>query len=120
MGIGESASETSLQASVEQLAAFYTGTLPCSDCNGITTVLTLNADEKRTFTLEEEHKGKKNKKVESTGTWAVAGDIVTLNLESGNHTYQVTEDGLISLNTDGTKRDSTSAKRYLLKKVMGE
>ena len=46
MGIGESASETSLQASVEQLAAFYTGTLPCSDCNGITTVLTLNADEK--------------------------------------------------------------------------
>ena len=120
MGIGEPALETSSQAMVEQLAAFYTGTLLCSDCNGITTVLTLNADENRTFTLEEEYKGKKNKKVESTGTWEVAGDIVTLSLESGNYAYQVTDDGLIGLNTDGTKRDSISAKRYLLKKVMGE
>lgn len=120
MGIGEPASETSSQALVEQLAAFYTGTLPCSDCDGIVTLITLNADEKRTFTLEEEYKGKKNKKVESKGTWAVAGEIVTLNLESGNFKYQVTEDGLISLNTDGTKRDSKSAERYLLKKVMGE
>jgi len=120
MGISDPASEIPSQAMAEKLAAFYTGTLPCSDCDRITTVLTLNADEKRTFTLEEEYKGKKNKKVESKGTWAVAGDVVTLNLESGNYKYQVTEDGLISLNADGTKRDSKSAERYLLKKIMGE
>ncbi|MBK7870374.1 MAG: copper resistance protein NlpE N-terminal domain-containing protein [Saprospiraceae bacterium] len=120
MGIGDPASATSSQALVEKLAAFYTGTLPCSDCDGITTVLTLNADEKRTFTLEEEYKGKKNNKVESKGTWTVAGDMVILNLEAGISKYQITEDGLISLNADGTKRDSKSAERYLLKKVMGE
>lgn len=120
MGIGEPVAEIPSQAIAEKFAAFYTGTLPCPDCDGITTVLTLNADEKRTFTLEEEYVGKKNKTAESKGTWTVAGDIVTLNLESGISKFQVTEEGLISLNADGTKRDSKSANKYLLKKVMGE
>lgn len=120
MGISEAQSATSPQTIMEQLAAFYTGTLPCSDCEAIETLLTLNADEKRTFSLEEEYKGKKNKKVESNGTWTVAGDIVTLNLKSGDQKYQITEEGLVLLNLDGTKRDSKSAKKYLLKKVMGE
>ena len=120
MGIGEPAAEIPSQAMAEKLAAFYTGTLPCSDCDGISIVLTLNADEKRTLTLEEEYLGKKNKTVESKGTWAIAGDIVTLNLESGVSKFQVTEEGLISLNADGTKRDPKSGKQYLLKKIMGE
>lgn len=120
MGISEAQSATSPQTMVEQLAAFYTGTLPCSDCEAIETLLTLNADEKRTFSLEEEYKGKKNKKVESNGTWTVAGDIVTLILKSGDRKYQITEEGLVLLNVDGTKRDSKAAKKYLLKKVMGE
>jgi len=120
MGIGESDAEAAAQAMVENLAAFYTGTLPCPDCDEIVTSLTLNADETRTFTLEEEYKGKKNKKVESNGTWTVAGDMVTLNHKSGMHKYQVTDDGLISLNANGTKRDSKSSEKYLLKRVMGE
>lgn len=108
------------QALVEELAAFYTGTMPCPDCDEIVTMLTLNADETRTFTLEEEYKGKESKKVESTGTWTVTGDVVTLNQESGIHKYQVTGEGLVSLNADGSKRDSASAKNYLLKRVLGE
>lgn len=108
------------QALAEQMAAFYTGSLPCSDCDGIETILTLNADEKRTFALEEQHKGKENKTVEKKGTWSVNGDMVTLNAESGLMKYQLTEEGLVSLNADGTKRDSVSAKQYLLRKVLGE
>lgn len=108
------------QAMVEQLAAFYTGTMPCPDCDGIETILTLNADEKRTFTLEEHYKGNKNKTVESTGTWTVTGDVVTLNQQSGATQYQITSEGLISLNPDGSRRDPASANRYLLKKVQGE
>ncbi|MCU0346288.1 MAG: copper resistance protein NlpE N-terminal domain-containing protein [Saprospiraceae bacterium] len=104
------------QSAVEQLAAFYTGTLPCKDCDGIATVLTLNADEKRTYTLEEEYKGKKPKTVESNGTWTVEGDMVTLTGKSGSSKYQVTAEGLIGLNADGSKRDS----KYLLKKTQGE
>lgn len=105
---------------VNQLAAFYSGNTPCPDCEGITTLLTLNADEKRTFSLEEQYKGKNSKTVESKGTWTVADDIVTLNGDSGTRKYQLTEDGLVSLNADGSKRDAKSAKKYLLKKVMGE
>jgi uncharacterized lipoprotein NlpE involved in copper resistance len=108
------------QAMLEQLAAFYTGTMPCPDCDGIETILTLNADEKRTFTLEEHYKGKENKTVESTGTWTVTGDVVTLNQESGATQYLITGEGLISLNPDGSKRDTASANKYLLKKVQGE
>ncbi len=111
---------TPVQDLVNQLAAFYTGTTPCMDCDGITTLLTLNADEKRTFSLEEQYKGKKSKTVESKGTWAFADGIVTLNGDSGSRKYQMVEDGLVSLNADGSKRDAKSAKKYLLKKVMGE
>ncbi|MBK9457992.1 MAG: copper resistance protein NlpE N-terminal domain-containing protein [Sphingobacteriales bacterium] len=120
MGINSPASATSEQTLVEQLAAFYTGSMPCPNCDAIETLLTLNADEKRTFTLEEEYKGKNNKKVESNGTWTVAGDVVTLNQKSGTSKYQITNDGLVSLNADGSKRDAKSAPKYLLKKVMGE
>jgi len=120
MGISEPASGASEQALVEQLAAFYTGTMPCSDCDGIETMLTLNADEKRTFTLEEQYKGKRKDKVESNGTWTIVGDIVILNRKSGIHKYQVTDDGLVSLNAEGSEIDSKSTKKYLLKKVLGE
>ena len=120
MGIDSPDSATAEQTLVEQLAAFYTGTMPCPNCDAIETLLTLNADEKRTFTLEEEYKGKNNKKVESNGTWTVAGDVVTLNQKSGTSKYQITNDGLVSLNADGSKRDAKSAQKYLLKKVMGE
>ena len=117
--VGENTS-TPEQDLVNQLAAFYTGTTPCADCESIVTLLTLNADEKRTFSLEEQYKGKKGETVESKGTWAVADDIVTLNGESGSSKYQIVKDGLVSLKADESKRDATSAKKYLLKKVMGE
>lgn len=119
MGIESPDSATAEQTLVEQLAAFYTGTMPCPNCDGIETLLTLNADEKRTFSLEEQYNGK-NKKVETNGTWTVANDIVTLNLKTGNYKYQITDNGLISLNADGSKKDPKSAQKYLLKKVMGE
>ena len=38
----------------------YKGITPCADCEGIETILTLNADVQRSFTLVEEFKGKKN------------------------------------------------------------
>ena len=117
--VGENTSSAEMDL-VNQLAAFYSGTTPCADCDGIATLLTLNADEKRTFSLEEQYKGKKEKTVESKGTWAVAEGIITFNGDSGSSKYQMADDGLISLNADGSKRDAKSAKKYLLKKVMGE
>jgi uncharacterized lipoprotein NlpE involved in copper resistance len=114
------ANSTNDQARVNELAAFYTGTLPCPNCDGIVTVLTLNADEKRSFSMEEQYMGNESKTVSSAGTWTVAGDVVTLTQQSGVSKYQVTGEGLISMNADGSKRDAASANLYLLKKVLGE
>ncbi|MBK8703357.1 MAG: copper resistance protein NlpE N-terminal domain-containing protein [Saprospiraceae bacterium] len=112
--------DSSAIANEEAMAAFYHGALPCPDCDEILTMLTLNADEQRTFTLQEEFKGKESRTVESTGTWTVDGDVLTLNQKSGPSKYQITDDGVVSLNADGSKRDSESAKKYLLKRVLGE
>ncbi len=90
------------------------------DCDGIQTTLTLNADPQRSYSLEEEHKGKKSKTVESSGTWTVANNIVTLTGKTGKQQYELTKEGLVSMNADGTKRDAKSASKYLLKKVLGE
>ena len=124
MGVNLSAAvsteKQSNEALVNELAAFYTGNVSCADCDGIQTTLTLNADPQRSYSLEEEHKGKKTKTVESSGTWTVANNIVTLTGKTGKQQYEVTKEGLISMNADGTKRDVKSASKYLLKKVLGE
>ncbi len=105
------------QAVVQELAAFYNGLLPCKDCDGIQTLLTLNADEQQSFTLSEEYKGKKPKTVETNGTWSVMGNIITLSSKNGTFKYQVNSEGLVGLNPDGSQMD---ASKYLLKKVQGE
>jgi uncharacterized lipoprotein NlpE involved in copper resistance len=105
------------EAVIMELAAFYNGLLPCPDCDGIQTMLTLNADEQQSFTLSEEYKGKKPKTVETNGTWSVMGNIVTLTSKNGSVKYQVNPDGLVALKPDGSPMD---ASKYLLKKVQGE
>ncbi len=115
--VSASAASSAAQAAVEQLAAFYNGLLPCDGCDGIQTMLTLNADEQRTYTMQEDYQGKQPKTVESNGTWSVAGTVVTLKGKSGDMKYQVTSDGLLGMNADGSVKDAT---KYLLKKVQGE
>ncbi len=111
------ATSSSEQAAVEQLAAFYNGTLPCEGCDGIQTMLTLNADEQRSYTMQEDYQSKPPKTVESNGSWSVVGTVVTLRGKSGDVKYQVTSDGLLGMNADGSVKDAT---KYLLKKVQGE
>lgn len=105
------------QSAIEQMAAFYTGTLPCPDCDGIQTLLTLNADPQRSYTLEEQYQGKQPKTVNSEGTWTMDGAVVTLKGKEGDMKYQVAGEGLVRLNADGSAMDAT---KYMLKKVQGE
>lgn len=109
--------EAVTQERASQLAAFYFGTLPNAD-GGVETLLSLNADVERTFTLEERYSDQ-NLNSKTSGTWTVDEDIVTLTSESGSTKYEVTEKGLVSFNSNGSKRDAESAKKYLLRKVKG-
>ena len=57
----------------------YTGKIPCADCPGIETKLTLNSD--KTYTLDENYLEKKDGKFSEKGTftWSPDGSFITLN-----------------------------------------
>lgn len=116
MGMNSYLSEAKMQAEVEAAAAFYTGYVPCPDCDGIQTLLTLNADKDRTFSMEEQYNGRRTDRIETSGTWTVSGKLVTLNDKSGSKKFNLTETGLIPLNPDGQPKNQ----KYLLTKVLGE
>lgn len=105
------------QAAHEKHAAFYSGLLPCKDCDGIQTLLLLNADRYRTYTLKEDYTGKQPTTIESNGNWMVEGDIITMSNEKGTVQYKATEAGLLRLDKDGKVMD---ANKYFLKKLLAE
>lgn len=49
----------------------YTGTLPCADCSGVQTDLTLNSDG--TFVMKQDYLGKPNGQVTTQGTYDING-----------------------------------------------
>jgi uncharacterized lipoprotein NlpE involved in copper resistance len=96
----------------------YKGTLPCADCEGIETTLTLNTDLSyvlvtnylgRNDALEEEKKG--------DFSWDEQGSEITLtNVTSGPNKYKVGENLLWHLDANGDMITGDSADHYILKK----
>ena len=61
----------------EKIIGAYQGTLPCADCAGISTELTLNGDQ--TFALKETYlKDSKTLATSATGRWQRHDDVVEL------------------------------------------
>lgn len=95
----------------------YTGVLPCADCEGISSTLTLNADE--TYHLITVYLGREDGEYHSRGTfsWNEAGNTVRLNdFESGPGLYFVAENRLFHLDMDGNRITGDLAGRYILEK----
>ncbi len=98
----------------------YKGTLPCADCEGIETILTLNSDQTyvlitnylgRNDALEEEKKGE--------FTWNKAGSIITLsNITSGPNQYKVGENRIWHLDINGEVIIGDLADHYVLTKSL--
>jgi uncharacterized lipoprotein NlpE involved in copper resistance len=96
----------------------YKGTLPCADCEGIETILTLNPDLTyilftnylgRNDALEEEKKG--------DFSWDEHGSEITLtNVTSGPNKYKVGENRLWHLDANGDMITGDSADHYILTK----
>lgn len=77
-------------------AGTYQGTLPCEDCEGVETRITLKKSGK--YAREEKYLGKSNTPLMGAGVfeWNEEGSTVTLKSPSGNDkTYKVVEKGLI-------------------------
>lgn len=93
----------------------YEATVPCADCPGIKTTLTLNKD--KTFSITEEYIDRKSKN-EDKGTfvWDATGSIITLNGKSAKYKYKVGENKLIQLDLEGKAIDGPNKDLYVFKK----
>lgn len=97
-------------------AGTYEGTVPCADCPGIKTVISLYPDE--TFSYKADYLDK-NTTVQDTGKfmWHNNGSVVHLTGLDLNTMYKVTENAIIQLDTEGKEIEGGLAKEYILNKI---
>jgi uncharacterized lipoprotein NlpE involved in copper resistance len=94
----------------------YKGVLPCADCEGIKTTITLFKDN--TYSIASEYLGKSDNPVYNKGIfiWNQAGSIISLDREGQNNQYKVGENVLIHLDNDGNPITGDLADKYKLMK----
>ena len=97
-------------------AGTYEGMLPCADCEGIKSVVTINSD--KTYVTKETYMGKDDKPIETKGTfkWDDKGQKITLS-DSKRHSYFVGENTLTQLDKNGNKIEGDLSNLYILSKV---
>lgn len=93
----------------------YAGVLPCADCEGIQTTLTINADQ--TYVLITKYLGKDGV-FEHTGSFTWAADDSTLFIEDDGivRAYRADENTLTHLDMNGQPITGALANRYVLHK----
>lgn len=96
----------------------YSGTLPCADCEGIITTITLNSDG--TFSSKEEYQKKPNVIAENKGTftWDNHGQVITVESENDDFKryFKVVEGSIIHLDNEGNEITGELAPMYRLSK----
>lgn len=101
-----------------ELAGMYKGILPCADCEGIETVLVLNADN--TYLLKTTYLGKSGAAAtEKTGSmrWNPENSFIILGgLENTPNLYSVGENKVTQLDMEGKPITGNLADKYILTK----
>ena len=94
----------------------YYGVLPCADCEGIETTITLTADS---YTKEVVYQGKSKNIVTEKGTftWNEAGNTIILSDSEVPNQYFVGENDLFHLDVDGNRIEGKMASKYRLQKL---
>ena len=100
-------------------AGSYEATIPCADCEGIKTNITLKKDN--TFAITSEYINK-NTKIEDAGKimWHDNGSVVHLTGKETNMKLKVGENRLIGLDQEGHEIDGPNAHLYVYNKIEGE
>jgi uncharacterized lipoprotein NlpE involved in copper resistance len=99
-------------------AGAYMGVVPCADCEGIQTIITLNSD--RTYVRRTKYLGRDDKVFEQKGafTWdADGGKIQLQDAVGGPDRYLVGENVLIQLDKDGNRITGEMEDKYILHKA---
>ncbi|NBC57156.1 MAG: META domain-containing protein [Bacteroidetes bacterium] len=94
----------------------YQGVLPCADCIGIETQITLNND--LTYTKTQKYLGKSDSTFSSKGQfkWNEAGSKIYLD-KNEKQAYQVGENKLFALDLEGKKISGDLEDLYILNKL---
>lgn len=97
-------------------AGSYKGVLPCADCPGIETEITLSNDGTFSYTASYQDR---DLTVEETGefTWIQNGSAVQFAGEHAGMIYKVEENRLVQLDMQGEKITGVLADHYVLQKV---
>lgn len=95
----------------------YKGILPCADCQGLETEITINENE--TFSIKSKYLGKGEKVFVQKGhfTWNKKGTTIILtDVENAPNQYFVGENTLTQLDMSGQKIKGNLADEYILSK----
>lgn len=98
-------------------AGTYRGVVPCADCEGIDTLLTLNMDN--SYLLSTTYLGKEGDAIQQQGTfeWDAKGSAIQLlNQKEGPALYKVGENQLFQLDMAGQVITGDLAENYKLNK----
>ncbi len=96
----------------------YTGILPCADCDGIKTTLTIY--ENLTYTLQTSYLGKDDQLTTRNGTYTWNSALTTITLAGITHSpsqFLVDQNGLLQLDANGQKITGDLPDRYRLVKT---
>ena len=97
----------------------YSGLLPCADCSGIETQLSLKEDNTYQITWKYMEKNDNVYVEEGTFVWDATGGIITLeNLDVTKFPtmYKVCENSLLQLDLEGNVVTGEIADKYILRK----
>lgn len=96
----------------------YEGTLPCADCDGIKTTLTIK--DEQTYDLRSEYLNKKDGLFEESGVYNLVDDGKIIELvtpSAGTKTYyKILENAVVLSDSLGTVNEGELAEMYILKK----
>ena len=95
----------------------YRGILPCADCEGVETEISLLPDE--TYLKKTKYLGKDHKVYEEIGdyTWKDDGNTLILEgIDSEPIEYMVRENSLMQMDMQGNRITGDLSEKYILKK----
>jgi hypothetical protein len=104
----------SIGCSKSKLSGTFEGTLPCADCPGIQTFITINSDG--TFHMEETYLESDVETMISDGKWVLDKDVITFTVDDYNFEYKVISDKEIKWAPDGEEITGTDLNWSLFKK----
>ncbi|MGZ5027571.1 MAG: copper resistance protein NlpE [Methylobacter sp.] len=107
-----------IDKSLDFRGVFY-GYLPCNDCNGVKTTLSLKQNNNYLLVTQPARESSREYYEKGKYSWNDENRTVVLapNKEAAVHQYHIEDEGtLIQLNSDGAKMPSELAERYTLRR----